>query len=152
MNSRHFLRSWIIFAFALAAMPCARAAEPWPSIFNPLRILTVRLELDPQTWDDIKHDTNFYDPLLNIRVPCQLWIEGADTAPNSSANAITVQVRRKSDPALPSEADPQKVSLKIDINEYVLGQNLYGVKKLSLENGAGGNGVLKEGFAMNMHH
>lgn len=47
----------------------ARAQEEWPSIFNPFRILTIHLQLDPQTWEDIKHDQNYYDPDLNIRVP-----------------------------------------------------------------------------------
>ncbi|MFN7139395.1 MAG: CotH kinase family protein, partial [Limisphaerales bacterium] len=116
----------------------------WPGVFNPLSITTLHFEVDPQKWEQIRHDTNFYDPALNIRVPCLMWEEG-------STNKLTVQIRRKSDRALPSESNPQKVSLKIDINEYVPGQKWRSLEKLSLENGAGGNGVLKEGFAMNLH-
>ncbi|MBA4148656.1 MAG: lamin tail domain-containing protein [Verrucomicrobia bacterium] len=116
----------------------------WPGVFDPFTVTTLHFELDPQTWDDIRHDTNFYDPVLNIRVPCLMWEEG-------STNKMTVQIRRKSDAARPSEADPQKVSLKIDINEYVRGQEWRGLKKLSLESGGGGSGVLKEGLGMNLH-
>lgn len=128
----------------------AAADLPWPEIFDPFQVRTIHLQLDAQKWDAIRRDTNFYDPVLNIREPCQLWMTG-DTPPNSLETSITVEVRRKSDPALPSEADPRKVSLKIDVNEYVAGQSLGGLKKLSLENGGGGNGILKEGFAMNLH-
>ena len=134
----------------LLVLSPARADEAWPAIFDPFDVKTIYLQLDPQKWDAIRHDTNFYDPVLNLREPCQLWMSG-DSPPNSFETSITVEVRRKSDPALPSEADPQKVSLKIDVNEFVKGQSLGGLKKLSLENGGGGNGVLKEGFAMNLH-
>ncbi len=126
------------------------ADEPWPSLFDPFRVQTIYIQIDPSKWNAIKHDTNYYDPARNIREPCQLWMDG-DTAPNSPETSITVQIRRKSDPALPDEGSPEKVSLKIDVNEYVPGQSIRGVKKLSLENGAGGNGVLREGFAMNLH-
>jgi len=139
--------------FVLLALLCtigaACAQEPWPSIFDPFRVRTINIEIDPQKWEAIKKDTNYYDPALNIREPCWMWVTGT-TAPNTRETAIRVQIRRKSDPALPSETDPQKVSLKIDVNEYVAGQELFGIKKISLENGSG-NGVLKEGFAMNLH-
>ena len=147
MTSRHFLRCWILCTLALAT---ARADEPWPTIFDPFRVQTIYLQLDPADWNEVLHDTDFYDTTSDIRKPCLLWMSG-DTAPNSPATALTVQIRRKSDPALPSEANPVKVSLKIDVNEYVVGQSVRGLKKLSLENGGGGNGILKEGFAMNMH-
>lgn len=137
----------ILLLLTTAAM---RADEPWPTIFDPFRVQTIYLQIDPAKWDAIRRDTNFYDPELNLREPCQLWMSG-DTAPNSFETSITVQIRRKSDPALPSEANPVKVSLKIDVNEYVAGQEVRGLKKLSLENGGGGNGILKEGFAMNLH-
>jgi hypothetical protein len=130
----------IVFAGALFRAP----AQDWPEVFNPFKVVTLNFEIDPALWEAIKQDTNYYDPALNIRVPCLMWAEG-------ETNQLLVQIRRKADPALPSEADPQKVSLKIDINEYVTGQEWRGLKKLSLENGAGGNGVLREGVAMNLH-
>ena len=134
----------------LLAIAPVRADEAWPDIFDPFQVQTIYLQLDPQKWDAVRHDTDFYDTQSDLREPCQLWMSG-DTPPNSFATSITVELRRKSDPALPSEANPQKVSLKIDVNEYVKGQSVRGLKKLSLENGGGGNGILKEGFAMNLH-
>jgi spore coat protein CotH len=133
---------------ALFFIPAARvqAADPhsWPGVFNPFEVVTLNFELDPvRVWESIKRDTNFYDPVLNIRVPVLMWADGEQP--------ITVQLRRKSDPALPSEENPEKVSLKIDINEYVAGQEWRGLKKLSLENGNGGNGVLREGASMHLH-
>lgn len=134
----------LLAAYTLLASPIVQADNlSWPGVFNPFEVVTLNFQLDPQTWEDIKRDTNFYDPILNIRVPVLMWADGEEP--------ITVQMRRKSDPALPSEADPKKVSLKIDINEYVTGQRWRDLTKLSLENGNGGNGVLREGAGMHLH-
>jgi hypothetical protein len=63
---------------------------------------------------------------------------------------IQVTVRRKGESDIPLPADdPQKVSLKIDINELVPGQKWRGLTKLSLENGS--ESPLTEGFAWILH-
>jgi hypothetical protein len=138
----------ILFAgallFCLAGAIRAQTDEGWPAVFDPFRVLTLHIEINPVDWENLRHDQNYYDPDLNIRVPCQMRADG-------ETNSILVQIRRKPDAALPSESDPKKVSLKIDINEYVAGQRWRGLTKLSLENGGGGNGVLREGLAMNLH-
>lgn len=131
-------------AALLPALASRAHAQGWPEVFDPFQVATLHFEVDSNTWEIIKHDTNYYDTNLNVRVPCLMWAEG-------ETNKLLVQIRRKSDPAVPSEADPQKVSLKIDINEFVPGQEWRGLKKLSLENGAGGNGVLREGMGMQLH-
>jgi hypothetical protein len=69
---------------------------------------------------------------------------------------IAVAVRRKSDLALPSEADPNKFSLKIDISRPKSGftppnQRFGGKKKLSLESGSD-NALIKEGLAWNIYN
>ncbi len=134
----------VLAAYTLLASPTIHADNlSWPGVFDPFEVVTLNFELDPEIWEAIKRDTNFYDKELNIRVPVLMWADGEEP--------ITVQMRRKSDPALPSEADPKKVSLKIDINEYVTGQRWRGLTKLSLENGNGGNGVLREGVSMHLH-
>src|SRR5688572_4993181 len=96
-------------ALCLAAFSATAQVDTnsWPGVFDPFTITTLHFQVDSNQWDQIRHDTNFYDPALNIRVPCLMWEEG-------STNKMTVQIRRKSDAALPSEANPQKVSLKID--------------------------------------
>jgi len=133
------IASWPLLAFP----PVQADNKSWPGVFDPFQVVTLNFQLDPEVWESIKRDTNFYDPVLNIRVPVLMWADGEEP--------ITVQMRRKSDTALPSEADPKKVSLKIDVNEYVEGQDWRGLKKLSLENGNGGNGVLREGVGMHLH-
>ncbi len=144
------MKSFVRLLFAFFAINSVRADEPWPTVFDPFRVQTLFIQIDPADWNQVLHDTDFYDVNSDIRKTCQIWMSG-DTAPNSLATALTVQIRRKSDPALPSEGSPVKVSLKIDVNEFVPGQSIRGLKKISLENGGGGNGILKEGFAMNMH-
>src|SRR5687767_12342124 len=112
-------------------------AQAWPDVFNPFQILTLNLQLSDQDWDTIRHDlTN------EIEVPATFWADGE--------TPILVLVRRKSSRALPSEADPVKVGLKVDINELVDGQKWRGLTKVSLENGAD-SGVVEEGFAWNLH-
>lgn len=120
----------------LASAPAANA-QGWPDVFNPFQVLNLNLELAPADWDTIRRDTT-----NEIEVPARLWADGE--------TPILVSVRRKSSRALPSESNPVKVGLKVDINELVDGQKWRGLTKLSLENGAD-SGVVEEGLAWNLH-
>ncbi len=122
--------------FVLASAPVAHA-QGWPDVFNPFRMLTLNLELSSSDWDTIRRDTT-----NEIEVPAQFWADGE--------MPLLVSVRRKSSRALPSESNPVKVGLKIDINELVDGQRWRGLTKVSLENGAD-SGVVEEGLAWNLH-
>jgi hypothetical protein len=123
------LRVAVLLLICLIAAPGA-LAQAWPDVFNPFQILTLNLQLTEQDWDTIRHDlTN------EIEVPAWFWAGGE--------SPILVSVRRKSSRALPSEADPIKVGLKIDINELVDGQKWRDLTKVSLENGAD-SGVVKD--------
>jgi len=116
----------------------ARAdSATWPQVFDPFTVRTFNLTLAPEDWDTIRFDTT-----NEIEVPAQFW---ADTE-----SPILVSVRRKSSRALPSELDPRKVGLKIDINEFVSTQQWRGLVKLSLEN-AGDISALHEGMAWQLH-
>src|SRR5687767_4636273 len=112
-------------------------AQAWPDVFNPFQILTLNLQLSDQDWDTIRHDSK-----NEIEVPATFWADGE--------TPILVSVRRKSSRALPSEANPIKVGLKVDINELVDGQKWRGLTKVSLENGTD-SGVVQEGLAWNLH-
>src|SRR5215213_3733943 len=118
MPLRQFAASMLLFLLPALLL---RGEIGWPEVFDPLRVATIYLQIDPGDWNAVLHDTDFYDVNSDIRKTCKLWGDGPD-APNSLETALTVQIRRKSDPALPDEGNPQKVSLKIDINEYVPGQ------------------------------
>src|SRR5688572_3816102 len=130
------LRATVVLMIVLIAAPGA-LGQAWPDVFNLFQILTLNLQLAEQDWDTIRHDTT-----NEIEVPAMFWADGE--AP------ILVSVRRKSSRALPSEADPIKVGLKIDINELVDGQKWRDLTKVSLENGAD-SGVVQEGLAWNLH-
>ena len=123
----------MVFAFTASGAN----AQAWPDVFNPFQILTLNLQLADQDWDTIRHDTT-----NEIEVPAQFWADGE--------TPILVSVRRKSSRALPSEANPIKIGLKIDINELVDGQKWRDLTKVSLENGAD-SGVIQEGLAWNLH-
>lgn len=114
-------------------------AQSWPEVFDTNNLMTLNLQLDPSDWDVIRYDMTF-----DIEVPAQFWADGEES------NKLLVSVRRKSCDAMPNEDDPFKISVKIDINQYVTGQRWHDLTKLSLENGDDSD-VLAEGLAGNLH-
>jgi spore coat protein CotH len=138
--SRPRFRALLAVLAALAASAAVTApaqAEAWQEVFDPYALATLELQLDPADWDTIRFDTTN-----------EIEVQAAFAA--SGEEPILVSVRRKSSRALPSEADPRKIGLKIDINEFVSGQAWHGLNKLSLENGADVDPVA-EGLAWNLH-
>ncbi|MCK4413097.1 MAG: CotH kinase family protein [Candidatus Eisenbacteria sp.] len=112
-------------------------AQGWPEIFDPLQVLTLNLEMNPLDWATIQNDETF-----DIEVPANFWADGEEP--------ILVSVRRKSADPLTEAEGFLKVSLKIDINEYVSGQTWHDLKKVSLENGDDQD-VVSEGLAWHLH-
>jgi hypothetical protein len=127
----------LAFVVIAAIAPAPAQAQDWPAPFDPTQVLTVELEMAPSDWDTIRHDTT-----NEIEVPAMFKATGDE-------EAILVSVRRKSSRALPSESDPIKIGIKVDINEYV-DQTWRKLTKLSLENGSDEDPV-SEGFAWNLH-
>ncbi len=73
--------------------------------------------------------------------------------PDDPNDFIEVAIRRKSGIALPSEADPQKIAIKVDISKpgYTPpAQRFGGKKKLSLENGCDSS-LITEGLAWRIY-
>jgi hypothetical protein len=109
----------------------------WPAVYDPLQLLALNLDMDPGDWATVQNDDP-YDDQEQIEVPAMFWTDGE--------TPILVSVRRKSGDTLQNGTPFAKVSLKIDINEYVIGQSWHGLKKLSLENGDDQD-VVSEGLA-----
>ena len=123
----------IIALFLLAAAAHAVADDDWPDVYDPFRVRTLYLQMEPDSsWNAVVNDSDFSNPQNAL-----FWTD--EEIP------IAITVKRKSDPAVGN-----KVSVKLDINARVAGQRWHGLKKLSLENGAEG-GLVKEGFAWQMH-
>ncbi len=158
-SSRLILISLATLCFA-ALSARAQSADPvpdWPDHFDPFNVLVYNLEMSRENWETVRHDLSF-----DIEVPSLLSANGE--AP------VLVSVRRKSATAFPDESDPQKVALKIDINEYavkdaagnivcaddhgfvapVCVKTWHDLKKLSLESGDDNN-VVTEGIAWYLH-
>lgn len=124
----------------VCAMKGFAQVADWPGVFAPTELLVLHLELEnPADWDVIRKDATF-----DIEAPAWFWADGEESS------KLYVSVRRKSCDAMPDENDPFKISVKIDINEYVNGQKWHGLTKLSLENGDDAD-VLSEGLAGNIH-
>jgi hypothetical protein len=124
-------------AAALVVLAGTGRAQGWPEIYDPLVLRTLNLQMSNQDWQTIQHDQTF-----DIWVPTMLWLDGE--AP------ILVAVRRKSADALSNASGFLKVSYKIDINEYVSGQDWHDLRALSLDNGDDEN-VVSEGLAWYLH-
>jgi hypothetical protein len=121
----------------------ADAAEEWKAVFDPYRVLTLHLQMNSADWDRVRHD----QPIQN-----ESWVPEVAEALmwGDGETPLRVTVRRKGQSDIPlPENDPQKVSLKIDINALVDGQKWHGLNKLSLENGS--ENPLSEGFAWIAH-
>src|SRR5688572_6965780 len=106
----------LALVIALIAMAIPATAQSWPQVFDPFLVRTFNIQLDPADWDVIRFDTT-----NEIEVPAMFWAD--DESP------ILVSVRRKSSRALPSEQNPVKIGLKIDINELVSNQQWRGLVK-----------------------
>jgi hypothetical protein len=121
----------------LSSREVAAQFGDWPDIFKPTQMRTLSLDMDPEDWVTIQNDDP-YDEIPQIEVPASFWAEGE--------SPILVSVRRKSANSLNNGTSFSKVSLKIDINDFVVGQSWHGLKKLSLENGDDQD-VVSEGLA-----
>jgi hypothetical protein len=128
--------AWAAAAATFVVSGAARA-QGWPDIYDPLVLRTINLQMLPEDWQTIQGDEDF-----EIWVPTMLWLDGE--AP------ILVAIRRKSADPLNNAPGFSKVSYKIDINEYVSGQNWHGLRAVSLDNGDDEN-VVSEGLAWYMH-
>jgi hypothetical protein len=139
LNRRKLIFFFVYFIVAFCRIPVY--AGGWPEVFEPTVLRTLYLEMNSADWQIIENDLTF-----DIEVPAWFWAEG------EQAYKLFVSVRRKSgDPIPPADGiGGPKISLKIDINEYVGGQEWHGINKLSLENGDDNN-VLTEGLACNLH-
>jgi hypothetical protein len=124
----------LLIAFLSAGLGLAGPAssQGWPDVFEPSLLLTLHLQMDSGDWATVQNDDT-----LSIEVPAQFWADGEPP--------ITIGVRRKSATPLNAGQGYSKVSLRLDINEFVPGQDWHGLKKLSLENGDDNN-VINEGF------
>ena len=111
----------------------ARAQAPsYASLYDPLNVFNLHLEMDPADWSAVQADNT-----LDLEKPAFFWADGE--------SKLLVSVRRKS-----LSADSDKISLKIDINEYFDDNHWHGVKKLSFENGFDAD-VVSEGLAWHLH-
>jgi hypothetical protein len=140
-------RTFLVVLWGLLGSAAPAVASECLSVFDPLQVLTLNLQLSSGDWDTIRKDTTF-----EIEVPATFWADGED-------GRLTVSVRRKRGKAIPSESNPRKVPLKIDVNEFV-DQQWRGLIKISLENGGGSFGspykqgdfdVVREGLAWAAH-
>ncbi|MHC4675405.1 MAG: InlB B-repeat-containing protein [Planctomycetota bacterium] len=127
-------------AIAVSTVLCtgsAQAQDPNDpnanNLFDVNRILTLNITMDPGDWDAMVADCNNGQCIPDANGDHTYW---QATLQCGTQGPMLVGIRRKNDLAEPSELDPQKVSIKLDINRYVPGQLFAGKKKLSLENGS----------------
>ena len=114
------------------------------NLFDISRIHTLNITMDPNDWDDMVADCEAEQCIPDANCDHTYWQANLQSG---TVGPILIAIRRKNGFAEPNEANPQKVSLKIDINRYVPGQLFAGKKKLSLENG-GDVALISEGITI----
>ncbi len=97
-------------------VPDLEGALGCAGVYNPDQVLELHLAIDPGDWQTVLNDLTF-----STYVPAEFHC--GDEAP------LSVGVRRK------RSGGTNKVGLKIDFNELVMGQRWHDLRKLSLENG-----------------
>ncbi len=122
----------------------AARAQDCSDLYNPNQVLTFNITMSPADWETLRTSCP------NGKCPPAPHTYYQATLECGSIGPILVGIRRKSDLAEPSETDPQKVSLKLDINEFIPGQEFAGKTKLSLENGSEGK-LISEGLSWQMY-
>jgi methyl coenzyme M reductase beta subunit len=133
----------------------AQALVTPENMYDVNMIHTFYIQMDATDYQDMRFSAGdnygegpglvFPDPVTGQYEWWQAYLGQSPTDPN----IIPVAIRRKSAPALPSEADPQKFSIKVDIHKPPYtppGQRFGGKKKLSLECGSAGS-LVSEGLA-----
>jgi spore coat protein CotH len=130
--SRTFAASAVILAVALFVPQASAQTPSYAQLYNPLHVLNLNFEMVPADWAAVQADQT-----LDLEKPAWFWADGE--------SKMLVSVRRKS-----LSADSDKISLKIDVNEYFDQNVWHGVKKLSFENGFDAD-VVSEGLAWHLH-
>ncbi|MBI5511720.1 MAG: CotH kinase family protein [Deltaproteobacteria bacterium] len=105
------------------------------ALFDPERVLEISIELDPQDWDELRHEArSFFDVVgsncLEAPPPSPFTYFPA-TVTVDGVTVTNVGVRKK---GFFGSLDETKPSLKINIDEYVLDQRLSGVTDITLNN------------------
>ncbi|MCK4306232.1 MAG: CotH kinase family protein [Candidatus Eisenbacteria sp.] len=118
-------------------------AQDCNDLYNPDQVLTLDITMNSADWESLLVSC----PEGVCPLPHTYWEAYLSCG---GSEPILIGIRRKNDLAEPSEQNPQKVSLKLDINEFVSGQTFAGKKKLSLENGSDG-ALVTEGMAWQIY-
>lgn len=123
-----------ILGLLLAVASTSSSAQDCGDLFDEHQVLDLFVTMDPADWDALRTScpAGICGPRPHFYWSAQLRCEDGPE--------ITVGIRRKNGSAEPSESDPQKPAIKIDINEFVPGQTFLGKVKFNLENGAGSSG------------
>ena len=138
--SRTILLS-LLLATLVSAGPAA--AQDCGDLFDPYQVLNFHVTMEPADWEA-------------LRFSCPAGICGPEpyyywnaTFRCEDGPEIEIGIRRKNGKAEPSETDPRKPALKIDINKFVPGQVFSGKVKLDLENGGDSSGGASDGGSEN---
>jgi hypothetical protein len=120
-----------------------------PDVYGTDAVRHWHLEMLPSDFQEMLAHDPFGDEECGTHEywPANFWVEGDLEA--TEANPLLVGVRPKHYFAIP-ETGARKISMKIDVNKFVHGQQWHFLTKLSLENGGDG-ATVREPIAWNMY-
>lgn len=144
MRHATLFASFLSACTVLGSAPAPAHAQDCSDLYNPKQVLTFNITMPAQDWDTLRNSC----PDGYCGEPPHEYFPAFLACGDSGL--LFVGIRRKNGPAVPSEADPQKVALKIDVDEFISGQTFFGKKKLSLENGSEGT-LVTEGLSWQIY-
>ncbi len=118
-----------------AAAPLTPAEDPTEAMFDPDRVLEVVISMDPADWDELRQQTREIEQLLvgdcmAEPVP-KIFTYFPATVTVDGQVRDNVGVRKK---GLIGSLSTEKPSLKVKFHEYVAGQKLNGLRRMTLNN------------------
>jgi hypothetical protein len=116
--------------------PSPTPADPTDRLFDPRRVLDLRLTLAPADWERLRYEARTLGGLFGPE-PCPVeprsspYTEFEARLTLDGQTLERVGLRKK---GLLGSVDATKPSLKLDLDAYVPGQTLWGMSRLTLNN------------------
>ena len=132
--------SVVLLGAILAVIVAPARAQDCGDLYDPFQVLDFYVTMSLSDWEALRLSCpgGYCGERPHDYFPAQFRCEDGPI--------IDVGIRRKNGLAEPSEDNPQKPPLKIDINEFIPEQTYMGKLKLSLENGQS-DVLISEGLA-----
>ncbi len=136
MTSRNFSGIAVAALLSCAAIFSCGPAPAWIDgealMFDPDWILEVNIEVDPDDWDELRHQTRSFEDVLCAETPPRnpfTYFKGDIII--DGIKVKSVGIRKK---CFFGSCDENRPSFKLSFNHYVRGRKFFGMRRMTLNN------------------